>query len=140
MDRLGISTSYDSTDLISVTMPESLETTLNHSGLDEEDYFLPAGCIFVLMPMSEVEAEAGRSMLMYNVDFRKYPKQLFRILVSPEMIGAVRDWLGQSGPDPKLATEFVTFPDELKRLKGDIESGTVALQTLVPFEPIGKST
>lgn len=92
VDRLGIETSYDVAGQISVTTKNSLETTVqNYAGLNG-NYELPAGCIFVLLPQNDLDAESGKSMLMNNVSIRKEPERLFAIITTPENYERLSEW------------------------------------------------
>lgn len=92
VDRLGIETSYDVAGQISVTTKNSLETTVqSYAGLNG-NYELPAGCIFVLLPQNDLDAESGKSMLMNNVSIRKEPERLFAIITTPENYERLREW------------------------------------------------
>ena len=116
VDRLGIETSYDVADQISVTTPDSLEVSLDsYTDLYQDGYFIPAGCLFAVLPASHVDAEAGKtSMLMGNVDFKEHPEQLVGIMTTPENITRVKDWSESAGIDPNLVIEFSKFPESLQ--------------------------
>lgn len=135
VDRLGYATSYDVADQVSVTTAETIETTLgSYTGLTSEDCCLPPGCIFVVLPSSEEEAEAGRSMLMGNVDFAKQPERLFAVITATENVDLVKRWASEAGIDSDKVDEFFAFADKLAVLKQAIDRGEINLQDLVPFQ------
>ena len=134
VDRLGYETSYDAAGQISATTAGTLETTLgSYTGLNEEDYCVPPGCIFVLLPATEEEASAGDSLLMNNVDFRQQPERLFAVLAAPEILGDVRQWAAHEGVDPGKVEEFFSFSENLAAIKTNVEAGVVVVQDYVPY-------
>lgn len=135
VDRLGIATSYDTADQVSVTTPNTFETTINgYTGLLEEEGCVPAGCVFVMLPSSEEEAKAGDSMLMYNVNFQQHPEQLFAIMTSDENVPRVREWAAEAGVSEQKVVEFFEFTSHLETMRRDIETGTASLQQYVPYQ------
>ena len=92
VDRLGYSTSYDVEDQVSVTVVNTLETTINgYTGLNS--YEEPAGCVFLVLPKDEAEYKSSRSsMIIGNVDFRKEPERLVGILSTPENVEQIKSW------------------------------------------------
>ena len=134
VDRIGIETSYDVAGQVSVTMPGTLQTTLNsYTGLIEGGYEVPAGCVFVVLPESKEDADAGRSMLMGNVDFEAHPEQMFAIMTSRENVEQVRLWAKEAGLDPTKVKEFFEFADSLKGLNEAIVNGTSRTQDYVSY-------
>lgn len=114
VDREGISTSFDGGGGFSVTMPDKTETTIHDfTDILRDSCTVPAGCIFVLLPESEEDAEAGKRQIMGNVDFGEEPDRLVGIMTSPENLQKVRDWCGLSGFDPSLVGEFFEKVDEI---------------------------
>jgi len=135
VDRLGIATSYDTADQVSVTAPDTFETTINgYSGLLEEEGCVPAGCVFVMLPSSQEEAKAGDSMLMNNVNFKEQPERLFAIMTSDENVPNVREWAAAAGVGEQKVVEFFEFPSRLDAVRRDIEAGHVTLQQYVPYQ------
>lgn len=116
VDRLGIETSYDVADQISVTTPDSIEVSLDsYTGLSQDNYFTPAGCLFAVLPATHEDVEAGKvSMLMGNVDFKEHPEQLVGIMTTPENVNRVKEWTNIAGLDPNLVVEFKEFPEALQ--------------------------
>ena len=134
VDRIGIETSYDVAGQVSVTVPETIRTTLDsYTGLIEGGYEVPAGCVFVVLPESKEDADAGRSMLMGNVDFETHPEQLFAIMASSENVEQVKQWAKDAGLDPSKVKEFFEFADSLSELKEAFENGTARAQDYVPY-------
>lgn len=132
--RLGVETSHDTAEGISVTKPETIWTTLSYLEKDNENYQLPAGCIFVVLPKSAEDAQLGDSMIMLNVYFRENPQRLFGVLASPEMLPKVKEWMTQSGLDSNKATNYFAFVDQLKQLKQNISNGSVKLGDIVGYQ------
>jgi len=109
VDRLGIETSYDITGQISVTTKDTLQTTVQgYAGLNGT-YELPGGCIFVLYPKDEFDAESGKSMLMENVNIRKEPNRLFAIITTPENIEIVKNWCQEYDIDSSKVYDYDNF-------------------------------
>lgn len=97
VDRLGYETSYDAEGQISVTTKDSLDITIYSYSKLYEDLNLPAGCVFVLLPEDERDAESGQSLLMNNVNFKENPDRLYGIITTPENIEKVQEWGEQNG-------------------------------------------
>ena len=134
VDRIGIETSYDVAGQVSVTVPETIQTTLDsYTGLIEGGYEVPAGCVFVVLPESKEDADAGRSMLMGNIDFETQPEQLFAIMASSENVEQVKQWAKDAGLDPSKVKEFFEFADSLSELKEAFENGTARAQDYVSY-------
>jgi hypothetical protein len=140
VDRLGITTSYDVSDQVSVTTAETVETTVgSYLSLNDEQYCMPPGCIFVLLPQSPEDAASAASMLMRNVHFRENPKQLFGIMTAAENVQRVREWAEANGVDPTKVQEFFDFCKQMGQLKQDIADGVVSAQDFVPYPLQGSS-
>ena len=92
VDRLGIETSYDTEGQVSVTTKDSLDITIQGYTHLSDNAYLPAGCVFVLIPKDEIDAEAGDSLLMGNVDFKLEPNRLYGIISTPENIERISQW------------------------------------------------
>lgn len=120
VDRLGVETSYDTEGQISVTTKDTLDTTIQgYTHLSEN--FLPAGCVFVLLPKDEQDAKAGDSMLMGNVNFQQEPNRLYGIITTPENIERVSQWAKLSGIDLSKIHDFDEFAKSFERQKDDIK-------------------
>ena len=108
-DRQGFETSYDTNGQISVTTKDSLDITVtSYSGLID-DYTLPAGCIFVLLPKDDFDRESGKSLLMENVNFRNEPSRLFAIITTPENILKVSNWCKENNIDLNKVYDYDNF-------------------------------
>jgi hypothetical protein len=137
VDRLGTETSFNVSGQVSVTTPQTIGTTIrDHTDLNSESYTMPPGCIFVLLPSSEIEEQAGESMLMGNINFKKEPERLFRILTAPENIPTVKGWMKTEGQDPEKVTEFFTFVDEMRDLNHEITTKKIDIKTFTPYKQI----
>lgn len=114
VDREGISTSFDGGGYFSVSTPEMPHTTVHdYTDVLRDDCVVPTGCIFVLLPASEEDAEAGKRQIMGNIDFSDEPNRLFGIMTSPENIPRVQNWCETYGVEPSLVGEFFEKTDEL---------------------------
>lgn len=139
VDRLGVETSYDVSDQVSVTTPATVETTLNsYTGLTEQDCYVPAGCVFVLLPSTQIDANAGASMLMSNVDFASHPEQLFAVMTSEENIDMVQKWAQDAGIDAGKIVEFFEFADKLSEVKSSFERGAARAEDYAQYLKQGK--
>lgn len=116
VDRLGYETSWDAEDQVSVTTPYTLATTVNgYSDLHAENYCLPAGCIFAMLPKDALDAESGDSFIMSNVDFKTEPERLFSIITTPENLKVVKEWASKNNIDINKITDFKSFLDQFKQ-------------------------
>lgn len=107
VDRVGVPTSYDASDQVSVTTTENTYISVqSYMGATDRNCCLPIGCMFVVLPKDKREAEASGSLMMDNVYFRDNPDQLVGVLTSPENLPKVRAWLRGSGIDAAKAQEF----------------------------------
>ena len=120
VDRLGVETSYDTEGQISVTTKDTLDTTI-HGYTHLSENFLPAGCVFVLLPKDELDAKAGDSMLMGNVNFKQKPNRLYGIITTPENIEKVSQWAKVSGIDLSKIHDFDEFAKSFEKQKDDIK-------------------
>lgn len=115
VDRLGIETSYDTEDQVSVTTKDTIETTVRgYAGL-AGNYNMPAGCIFVVLPRDENDARTGDSMLMSNVSFKQSPERLVSIITSPENLQRVSQWAQESGVDISKICDYDGFQNLLEK-------------------------
>lgn len=99
VDRLGVETSYDTAGQVSVTTKDSLDITIQGYTHLSDNSCLPAGCVFVLLPRDEIDAEAGDSLLMGNVDFKLEPDRLYGVITTPENIERISQWSQRYGID-----------------------------------------
>ena len=110
-------TSYDSSGQISVTTSDTISTTINgYSGLLDNEYFLPAGCIFVVLPKDEEDAKAGNSMLMGNVNFKESPDRLVAIISTPENMNRIIYWTTENNIDSDKVFTYDGFVEYLKSM------------------------
>lgn len=120
VDRLGVETSYDTEGQISVTTKDTLDTTI-HGYTHLSENFLPAGCVFVLLPKDELDAKAGDSMLMGNVNFKQEPNRLYGIITTPENIEKVSQWAKVSGIDLSKIHDFDEFAKSFEKQKDTVK-------------------
>lgn len=99
VDRLGVETSYDTAGQVSVTTKDSLDITIQGYTHLLDNSNLPAGCVFVLLPKDEIDAEAGDSLLMGNVDFKSEPDRLYGVITTPENVERISQWGKMYGID-----------------------------------------
>lgn len=120
VDRLGVETSYDTEGQVSVTTKDTLDTTIHGYTHLSDNSYLPAGCVFVVLPKDEMDAKAGDSMLMGNVDFKSEPDRLYGIITTPENIERVSQWAKANGIDlsDKLY-DFDSFAKTFDKEKGE---------------------
>lgn len=120
VDRLGVKTSYDPEGQISVTTKNTLDTTI-HGYTHLSEKFFPAGCVFVLLPKDELDAKAGGSMLMGNVNFKQEPNRLYGIITTPENIEKVSQWAEVSGIDLNKIHDFDEFAKSFEKQKDTVK-------------------
>jgi len=109
VDRLGVATSYDVEDQVSVTTKKTVETTVKgYAGLVGNET-MPAGCIFVILPRDEADARSGESMLMGNISFRENSERLVSIISTPENLPRLTQWLEESGIDVSKLCDYDGF-------------------------------
>ena len=158
VDRLGVATSYDVEDQVSVTTKETLSTTIQGYAKLHDDLELPAGCIFVVTPKDENEVKSSKaSMLIGNVNFKENPERLYSIITTPENIERVTKWAKESEIDTSkihdydgfvkeivmekeqeaLLEELKVIPENLARGKEQLENNIVSTQRV--FAKLGDS-
>lgn len=134
-DRLGVETSYDTGGIISVTTPKSVVVTIEgYTNLLTDLCTIPPGCILVLLPESEVDALAGESMSMVNVNISNNPDRLAYVLTAPENLNKVREWLKDNSHSPEKAVEFFAFAEKMRVLKRQLDEGEVMIGDIVPYK------
>ena len=117
VDRLGYESSWDTEGQVSVTTPETVSTTVNgYSDLHAENYCLPAGCIFAMLPKDEQDAKAGESMIMGNINLETEPERLFSIITTPENLDRVKDWAKILNVDENKIVDFKSFLNKFETL------------------------
>ena len=121
IDRLGLQTSYDVDDQISVTTINNIETTTkSYLGLTNSPS-QPAGAMFVITPKDEKEIESSSRMIMGNVDFKENPERLLYIVTTSENKELIKKWCIESG----ILLEKVCTYDEFLNLALDLNSKTI---------------
>lgn len=118
VDRLGIETSYDVSDQVSVTTKNSIEITVHsYTGLTD-NYNLPAGCIFVLLPKDESEISSSEiSLHIGNVSFKENPERLYAIITTPENIARLTEWGQKANIDLTKIQDFEGFLQKIIKQK-----------------------
>lgn len=105
-DRFGYSTSFDLEGHISVTTVDTVGETIQYY-IDLNDFCMPAGCVFVLLPSEEDGKVNGDQMK--KVDFKTNPSVLFAIITTPENIPRVREWCKINNIDEAKVCDFQEF-------------------------------
>lgn len=116
VDRLGFSTSWDVSKQISVTTRDSIDISVRDY-TDLITSYMPCGCIFVLLPKDDIDAKSGTSLLMGNVNFKKEADRLVSVITSKENVNCVKQWMIESGLDPKKVKNFEEFIKHYAELK-----------------------
>jgi hypothetical protein len=110
VDRLGFETSYDVSGDVSVSMAENVRiTTDSYTDLSAENLCIPGGCVFVLLPKDQMDADAGNSLLMGNVSITAEPDRLVSIVTTPENIARVSEWANAAGIPTDKVVDFSSF-------------------------------
>ena len=93
---------------------------------------LPCGCVFALFPAGmEDEMYPG---LMYNVNIKRNPDQLFGIFTTPENIMRVRNWMQEAKLDSEKVFTFEEFKQFVQEQSELINSGEE--QVIPDFENV----
>ena len=125
-DTYDIKTSSDKEGRISVTQPCNLDrwTTSLYARLFEYKDSLPAGCIFVVFPLTENELDDD-TWSMDKIDFNNHPEQLYKIITTPENINLVKSWCKKSGLDTSYVCDYDKFINIIKK---DVKKGIFGKQ------------
>ena len=135
VDRLGVATSYDVEDQVSVTTKETLSTTIQGYAKLHDNMELPAGCIFVIIPKDEVEIKSSKtSMIIGNVNFKENPERLYAIITTPENLERVTSWAKESEIDISKIHDYDGFIKEMQLEKEQSK----LVEELKSIEDIGK--
>lgn len=116
VDRIGIETSYDVADQVSVTTKETIETTVRGYSDLTGNFNLPAGCIFAILPKDENDIKTSRdSMLIGNVSFKETPERLHAIITTPENIETISKWAKDAGINLSKIYDYDGFIKEMEK-------------------------
>ena len=130
-DRLGIETSYDVSDQVSVTTKNTIETTVQGYTDLTGNNNIPASCIFVVTPKDEDEIKSSEtSMLIGNVSFRENPERLYSIITTPENIDKVTKWTEKSSIDLSKIHDFEGFIQNIIRTKTQYSEKQIGQATI----------
>ena len=114
-DRWTIRTSGDGTGEISISTKDSLFISLaGHSDLVAQEYFLPAGCLFVLQTDKQTYLSAQKNFHIPNVYLRKNPEQLYAVITTPENLSHVKWWMQQNYFSPDKVFDFNSFKNKIE--------------------------
>lgn len=133
-DRFGVESSFDIKGFISVTMPKDVATSIyGYMDLQQDLYTMPPGCLFVVLPDSKVDEEAGRSMSMGNVNFFKEPQRLFAVVTANENLDQVKQWMAANSQDQAKVFEFFEFSQYLKELQQKFDNREIKREDFVSY-------
>ena len=80
----------------------------------------PCGCMFVLQPASQEEANMIHSRQMHNVYFQEHPEQLVGIVTTSENIERLQLWLQEKGLPKDIVCKFDAFANVLEGKKDSL--------------------
>lgn len=114
-DRWTIRTSGDAKGEISISTKNSLFISLaGHMDLVAQDYYLPAGCLFVLQTDTSTYKAAKDDCHIPNVYLRKNPEQLYAVITTPENQDRVKWWMQKNNFDFKKVYDFNSFKEKIE--------------------------
>ena len=114
-DRWTIRTSGDENGEISISTKSSLFISLTgHMDLVAQDYYLPAGCLFVLQTDTPTYRMAKEDCHIPNVYLRKNPEQLYAVITTPENKDRVKWWMQKNNFDSKKVHDFDSFKEKIE--------------------------
>ncbi len=118
-DRWTIHTSGDEAGEISVVTKDCLGVPLNgHADFvetyKEYEWYVPAGCLFVLKSDTKTYNQAQKRGRAPNVYLRKNPEQLYAIVTTPENLDRVKWWMQKNNFDPKKVFDFNLFKEKIE--------------------------
>lgn len=105
-DRFGYSTSHDIAGHFSASPVFAVDVTVDYY-LDLTNYFMPAGCLFVMKSRGENDVLNGSQMRKFV--FKETPEALVGILTTPENVDRVKGWCLEAGIDEDLVSRFEDF-------------------------------
>ena len=114
-DRWTIKTSGDDRGEISVSTKSSLFISLvGHMDLVAQDYYLPAGCLFVLKTDTPTYHMAKYDCRIPNVYLRQNPKQLYAVITTPENQDRVKWWMQKNNFPANNVHDFNSFKNKFE--------------------------
>lgn len=119
VDRLdGYIETTNLSNEISVSDINNIQYSIDFwSDLEADKRSLPAGCMFVLQPQSQEEADMIAGRQMHNVYFHNHPEQLVAIITTTENLPQLQQWLSQNDLNPDVACTYSAFPQILENKK-----------------------
>jgi hypothetical protein len=119
VDRLdGFMQTTNLSNEISVSNIENIQYSIDYwADINAYQQSLPAGCMFVLQPTSQEEANMITGRQMHNVYFNKHPEQLVAIVTTKENVSQLQKWLSENGLDKNVACSYNEFPQILENKK-----------------------
>lgn len=119
-DRWSIYTSGDNSGEFSVSTKDFLEISMHyHMDLVEtyKDYewFMPAGCLFVLQLDDSEYRFAEAEQRTHNVQFDRKPEKLYAIITTPENQKKVKWWMQKNNFSPDKVVDFAGFREKLEQ-------------------------
>lgn len=122
VDRLdGFLETTNYSNEISVSEIQNIQYSINY-WTDIEGYSgcRPCGCMFVLQPRSQEEADMIPGRQMHNVLFHEHPEQLVAIATTSENVGRVQAWLRENGLSEDIVCRFDELAAVLTIKKDDL--------------------
>ncbi len=116
-ERGLVRSSFDGSGQISVTTPESVSLSVRDY-IEIKDLLLPLGCLFVVLPEDEMDAQAGKSYLMKSIKFKENDSISDRfvcVLTSEEALPKVKKALKEAAYPEEKAFEFFDFLNHLEK-------------------------
>ena len=114
-DRWTIRTSGDNSGEISISTKDSLFISLaGHMDLVVQEYYLPAGCLFVLQADKKTYQMAKDDAHIPNIQLRKNPDQLYAVVTTPENLKRVKWWMEKNNFPPQKVHDFKSFQEKIE--------------------------
>lgn len=119
VDRLdGFLETTNLSNEISVSDIQNIQYSMNFwTDIKAYNNCIPCGCMFVLQPRMQEEADMISGRQMHNVLFREHPEQLIAIATTSENISRVQTWLQENGLAKDLVCRFNELQAMLDRQK-----------------------
>lgn len=122
VDRLdGFLETTNYSNEISVSEIQNIQYSINY-WTDIEGYHgcRPCGCMFVVQPRTQEEANMIAGRQMHNVLFHEHPEQLIAIVTTSENVEKVKGWLREVGLFVDDVYRFDEFAAALENIKDSL--------------------
>lgn len=121
VDRLdGFMETTNASNEISVSDIQNIQYSLDYwmdMGMSGYNGCRPCGCMFVLQPRTQEEADMIPGRQMHNVLFHEHPEQLVAIVTTSENVEKVQGWLREAGIFMDDVYRFDEFAAALENMK-----------------------